>query len=65
MPVEADDEVARLLVIVLCLDLRVHPSECNKEYCISLTLVRFITAMVLHLSGTALGVPINNGGTLT
>jgi hypothetical protein len=32
----------------LCLDLRVHPSECNKEYCISLTLVRFITAMVLH-----------------
>jgi hypothetical protein len=32
----------------LCLDLRVHPSECNKEYCISLTLVRFITSMVLH-----------------
>jgi hypothetical protein len=24
-----------VLVIVLCLDLRVHPSECNKEYCIS------------------------------
>jgi hypothetical protein len=36
------------LVIILCLDLRVHPSECNKEYCISLTLIRFITAMVLH-----------------
>jgi hypothetical protein len=35
-------------VIVLCLDLRVHPSKCNKEYCISLTLVRFIAAMVLH-----------------
>jgi hypothetical protein len=36
------------LVIALCLDLQVHPSECNKEYCISLTLERFITAMVLH-----------------
>jgi hypothetical protein len=48
MPVEAEEEAARLLVIVLCLDLRVHPSACNKEYCISLTLVRFITAMVLH-----------------
>jgi hypothetical protein len=23
-----------VLVIVLCLDLHVHPSECNKEYCI-------------------------------
>jgi hypothetical protein len=30
------------------LDLRVHPSECNNEYCIGLTLVRFVTAMVLH-----------------
>jgi hypothetical protein len=29
------------LVIVLCLDLRVHASKCNKEYCNSLTLVRF------------------------
>jgi hypothetical protein len=36
------------LVIILCSDLRVHPSECHKEYCISFTLVRFITAMVLH-----------------
>jgi hypothetical protein len=32
----------------LCLDLQVHLFECNKEYCISLTLVRFTTAMVLH-----------------
>jgi hypothetical protein len=31
-----------------CLDLRVHPSECNNEYCVSLTLERFVTAMVLH-----------------
>jgi hypothetical protein len=32
----------------LCLDLRVHPSECNKEYFIGLTLVRFVTPMVLQ-----------------
>jgi hypothetical protein len=31
-----------------CLDLRVHLSECNNGYCISLTLIRFVTAMVLH-----------------
>jgi hypothetical protein len=24
------------------------PFECNREYCISLTLIRFVTAMVLH-----------------
>jgi hypothetical protein len=29
MPVEVEEGVARL-VIVLCSDLRVHPSECNK-----------------------------------
>jgi hypothetical protein len=32
----------------LCLDLRVHLSECNNGYCIGLTLEHFVTAMVLH-----------------
>jgi hypothetical protein len=29
MPVEVEEEAARL-VIILCSDLCVHPSECNK-----------------------------------
>jgi hypothetical protein len=48
MPVEAGGEATRLLVIVCVWTFESTRLSVIKEYCISLTLVRFITAMVLH-----------------
>jgi hypothetical protein len=45
--VEVEDGAARRLVIVCVWTFESTP-ECNSEYCIGSTLVRFITAMVLH-----------------
>jgi hypothetical protein len=48
MPVEAEDEATSLLVIVCVWTFESTRLSVIREYCISLTLVRFITAMVLH-----------------
>jgi hypothetical protein len=47
MPVEAEEGATHCLVIV-CVWTFESTHLCNKEYCISLTLVHFVTAMVLH-----------------